>query len=316
MINRILIRIKVVQLLYSYMTSGRTLSAKEACKELEKSLDMGYDLYHYLLLLMVELTELHADRLEQAKEKYLPTEEDLNPNTKLIDNLFVKALMEDADFRLFIEEKEHSKSKEPFTWRNDDIFMKLMLDRVLRSEEYAQYIDTEGNDYEEDCVFWHSVMKNVILPDEELSDVLEAKSVFWNDDLYTVGSFVLKTIKKFEAREENPIMPQYRNEDDRAFGPELFMQAIDEREYCNSLINRYVNTEHWDVDRIALMDRLIMTVAISEVIHYPSIPTRVTLNEYIEIAKYYSTPRSGQYINGILNSAVNYLRSSGRINKE
>lgn len=314
MINRILIRIKVVQLLYSYMASGRSMTVNEAKKELLKSLDLGYDLYHYLLLLMVELTELHADRLEQAKEKYLPTEEELHPNTKLIDNIFIKQLVSDPDFRSFLEEKE--KKKELFTWRNDDIFMKLMLDRVLRSEEYAQYIDCEGNDFEEDCVFWHSVMKNVILPDEELSDALEAKSVFWNDDLYTVGSFVLKTIKKFEAHEEHPILEQYRNEDDEAFGPELFSYAIDERDYSNSLINRYVHTENWDVDRIAMMDRLIMSVAISELIHYPSIPTKVTLNEYIEIAKYYSTPRSGQYINGILNSAVNYLKSSGRINKE
>lgn len=314
MINRILIRIKVVQLLYSYMASGKSMTVSEAKKELKKSLDMGYDLYHYLLLLMVELTELHANRLEQAKEKYLPTEEELNPNTKLIDNLFIKVLIDDPDFRSFLEKKE--KAKEPFTWRNDDIFMKLMLDRVLRSEEYAEYIDSEGNDFEEDCIFWHSVMKNVILPDEELSDALEAKSVFWNDDLYTVGSFVLKTIKKFELKEENPILDQYRNEEDEQFGPQLFGYALAERDYCNSLINRYINTDQWDVERIALMDRLIMTVAISEIIHYPSIPTRVSLNEYIEIAKYYSTPKSGQYINGVLNSAVNYLKSSGRINKE
>ena len=309
MINRILIRIKVVQMLYSYMVSGNSLSVRDAKKELSKSLELGYELYHYLLLLIVELTELHADRLEQAKNKFLPTEEELNPNTKLIDNLFVKALMADADFRSYIDEN-------PITWRDDDIFMKLMLDRVLRSEEYAQYIDSEGNDFEEDCVFWHSVMKNVILPDEELSDILESKSVYWNDDLYTVGSFVLKTIKKFEGKEQYAIMAKFRNEDDESFGPALFGYAIDEREYCNSLINRYVNTANWDVDRIALMDRLIMTVALSEIIHYPSIPTRVTLNEYIEIAKYYSTPKSGQYINGILNSAVNYLKSSGRINKE
>ena len=148
MINRILIRIKVVQMLYSYMVSGNSLSVRDAKKELSKSLELGYELYHYLLLLIVELTELHADRLEQAKNKFLPTEEELNPNTKLIDNLFVKALMEDADFRSYIDEN-------PITWRDDDIFMKLMLDRVLRSEEYAQYIDSEGNDFEEDCVFWH-----------------------------------------------------------------------------------------------------------------------------------------------------------------
>ena len=127
---------------------------------------------------------------------------------------------------------------------------------------------------------------------------------------------MLKTIKKFEIKEPSPIMPKYRNDEDSVFGVELFGYALDDRSYSNSLINKYVQTDHWDTDRIATMDRLIMSVAISEILHYPSIPTKVTLNEYIEIAKYYSTPKSGQYINGILNSVVNYLKNSGKINKE
>ena len=309
MINRILIRIKVVQMLYSYLLSMNSVSQKEAKNELLKSLDKGYELYYYLLLLMVQLTDLHAERLDQAKNKYLPTDDDLNPNTKLIDNLFIKELVNDVDFQEYLKNN-------PITWNDDDIFMKLELDRILKSDIYADYIATEGNNYIEDCLFWHSVMRNIILDDDELSDILEAKSVYWNDDLSTVGSFVLKTIKKFEIKEPSPIMPKYRNYDDSVFGVELFGYALDDRSYSNSLINKYVQTDHWDTDRIATMDRLIMSVAISEILHYPSIPTKVTLNEYIEIAKYYSTPKSGQYINGILNSVVNYLKNSGKINKE
>ncbi len=309
MINRILIRIKVVQLLYSYLISANSMSIKDAKNDLEKSLDKGYELYYYLLLLMVELTELQANRIEAAKNKYLPTEEDLNPNTKLIDNLFINKLISDEDFKEYLQNN-------PITWREDDIFMKLELDRILKSDIYADYIATEGNEYVEDCLFWYSVMKNIILTDEELIDTLESKSVYWNDDLSTVGSFVLKTIKKFELNEETPILPKYRNYEDSVFGKELFSHIIEDMNYANSLINKFVQTEHWDADRIAKMDRLIMSVAISEILHYPSIPTKVTLNEYIEIAKYYSTPKSGQYINGILNSVVNYLKKSGKINKE
>ena len=308
MINRILIRIKVVQMLYSYMVSGNSLSVRDAKKELSKSLELGYELYHYLLLLIVELTELHADRLEQAKNKFLPTEEELNPNTKLIDNLFVKALMEDADFRSYIDEK-------PITWRDDDIFMKLMLDRVLRSEEYAQYIDSEGNDFDEDCVFWHSVMKNVILPDEELSDILESKSVYWNDDLETMGTFTVKTIKRFEDKVEDPILPMYKDNEDSEFGKTLFTKAVEMRAANDEIINAMISGK-WDAERIAFMDRVIMGVAITEVKEFISIPTSVTLNEYIEIAKYYSTPKSGSFVNGILNNVIKDFKSRRIIVKD
>ena len=153
-----------------------SVSQKEAKNELLKSLDKGYELYYYLLLLMVQLTDLHAERLDQAKNKYLPTDDDLNPNTKLIDNLFIKELVNDVDFQEYLKNN-------PITWNDDDIFMKLELDRILKSDIYADYIATEGNNYIEDCLFWHSVMRNIILDDDELSDILEAKSVYWNDDL-------------------------------------------------------------------------------------------------------------------------------------
>lgn len=309
MINRILIRIKVVQIMYSYILSRGSVSIQEAKKNLQDSLDKGYDLYYYLFLLMVQLTDLQEDRIEQAKNKYLPTEEDLNPNMKLVNNLFIKTLTENEDYQKYL-------SDNPMTWIDDDIFLKLELERILKSDLYAEYISTEGNNFEEDCKFWNNVMRELILKDEELGDVLESKSVYWNDDLTTIGSFVLKSIKLFEQHDEKPILPMFKNEDDSQFGNELFSKAISDMDRCNELIDTFIQSEHWDKDRVAVMDRLIMVVALAEVLHFPSIPTKVTLNEYIEIAKYYSTPRSGQFINGILNSAINNLRETKQINKQ
>ena len=308
MINRILIRIKVVQMMYSYLLSSNNMSKAEAKANLQKSLEKGYELYNYLLLLMVQLTELQEDRLIQAKNKYLPTEEDLHPNLKLVNNLFVKTLKNNRTFQDYLNEN-------PMTWVDDDIFMKLMLDRILKSDLYAEYLEVEGNNYEEDCQFWHSVMKDIILKDDDLSETLEAKSVYWNDDLLTVGSFVLKTIKLFEQKSEEPILPMFRNLDDSQFGNNLLSYAIADMDKNNEIIDSYLKPEQWDKDRVAIMDRLIMSVALSEVLHFPSIPARVTLNEYIEIAKFYSTPKSGQFINGILNSAINHMRDTKMINK-
>lgn len=308
MINRILIRIKVVQMVYSYLLSSNNMSKAEAKENLQKSLEKGYELYNYLLLLMVQLTELHEDRLIQAKNKYLPTEEDLHPNLKFVNNLFIKTLEENRTFQDYLNEN-------PMTWVDDDIFMKLMLDRILKSDIYAEYLEVDGNNYEEDCRFWHNVMKDIILKDDDLSEVLESKSVYWNDDLLTVGSFVLKTIKLFEQKDESPMLPMFKNLDDSQFGDKLLTYAINDMDRCNEIIYGYLKPEHWDKDRVAVMDRLIMCVALAEVMHFPSIPARVTLNEYIEIAKFYSTPKSGQFINGILNSAINHLRDTKEINK-
>lgn len=308
MINRILIRIKVVQMIYSYMLSSNNMSKHEAKENLQKSFDKAHELYYYLLLLMVQLTELQEERIEQGKNKYLPTEEDLHPNLKLVNNLFIKALKENRTYQDYLNEN-------PLSWVEDDIFMKLELDRILKSDLYAEYIAVEGNNYEEDCKFWHSVMKDIILKDEDLLETLEAKSVYWNDDMATVGSFVLKTLKLFEQKDESPIMPMFKNLDDSLFGGQLLSYTIDDMDRCNEIIDRFVPSEHWDKDRVAIMDRLIMCVAISEALHFPSIPARVTLNEYIEIAKFYSTPKSGQFVNGILHSALNYLRDSKMINK-
>lgn len=303
MINRVLIRAKVVQMLYAYMVSKDSMTLTTAKKELTKSLDKSYELYNALLKLMIELTDVQDLRLDEAKHKFLPTEEDLNPNMRFVENEFVKRLRADQTLADFVDDKK-------INWRDDELFVRLLLDKILRSEEYQEYMEMPKTSLVRDGEVWYQLMKKVVLPDENLLEHLQSMSVYYtDDDLQIMGQFVMKTIRRFEDEEAQPILPQYKNDDDSKFGEQLFSKAVAEMEENNSYIDQFVKTEKWDVERIALMDRVVMCTALTEVRNYPSIPVNVSLNEYIELAKDYSTPRSGQFVNGILNAVVNKLRA-------
>ena len=303
MIKRVLIRAKVVQMLYAYMVSKDSMTLTTAKKELTKSLDKSYELYNALLKLMIELTDVQDLRLDEAKHKFLPTEEDLNPNMRFVENEFVKRLRADQTLADFVDDKK-------INWRDDELFVRLLLDKILRSEEYQEYMEMPKTSLVRDGEVWYQLMKKVVLPDENLLEHLQSMSVYYtDDDLQIIGQFVMKTIRRFEDEEAQPILPQYKNDDDSKFGEQLFSKAVAEMEENNSYIDQFVKTEKWDVERIALMDRVVMCTALTEIRNYPSIPVNVSLNEYIELAKDYSTPRSGQFVNGILNAVVNKLRA-------
>lgn len=303
MINRVLIRAKVVQMMYAYMVSKDSMTLTTAKKELTKSLDKSYELYNALLKLMIELTDVQDLRLDEAKHKFLPTEEDLNPNMRFVENEFVKRIRADQTLADFVDDKK-------INWRDDELFVRLLLDKILRSEEYQEYMEMPKTSLVRDGEVWYQLMKKVVLPDENLLEHLQSMSVYYtDDDLQIMGQFVMKTIRRFEDEEAQPILPQYKNDDDCKFGEQLFSKAVAEMEENNSYIDQFVKTEKWDVERIALMDRVVMCTALTEIRNYPSIPVNVSLNEYIELAKDYSTPRSGQFVNGILNAVVNKLRA-------
>ena len=295
-------------MVYSYLLTKEETSLKDALKELDKSFDKAHELYFYLMQLMVDLTDLQARRLDDARNKYLPSYEDLHPNTRFVDNEFIATLRANEAFSDYIEENKLS-------WRNDDIFLKVMLERVTHSKEYEKYMSAESTDYARDCQFWKDLMRHVILPDEGLTDILENKSVYWNDDLETMGTFTVKTIKRFEDKVEDPILPMYKDNEDSEFGKTLFTKAVEMRAANDEIINAMISGK-WDAERIAFMDRVIMGVAITEVKEFISIPTSVTLNEYIEIAKYYSTPKSGSFVNGILNNVIKDFKSRRIIVKD
>ncbi len=310
MINRVLIRIKVVQMLYSYMLTKDSKTIDKAKDDLRESLDKSYELYNHLLGLVVDLTDLETLRLDDAKHKFLPTEEDLNPNTRFVDNELADALRGIPQLQDFL--KEHKLS-----WRSDDVFLRLMLDKVRNSEVYAEYMQMPATDFPSDCEVWRQLFKKVLLPDDDLLEQLESLSVYWTDeDLDIMGQFVVKTIKRIEDGMASPILPQYKDNEDSIFGEQLFMSALNLMDDNNKLIDGLVATERWDAERIAFMDRIVMCVALAEVLTFDKVPVNVSLNEYIEIAKLFSTSRSGQFVNGILNSAIKSLRQDGKITKK
>ena len=295
-------------MVYSYVLTKDETTLKDALKQLSKSFDKSYELYNYLLLLIVELTDLQDRRLDDAKNKYLPTEEDLNPNTRFIDNRLVDMLRNNQVLKDFVAENK-------FTWKDDDLFMKLLLDKILHSEIYEKYMADDDDSLAHDCELWKQLFKQVILPDDDFAQLLENKSVYWNDDLDIMGTFAIKTIRRFEEGEAEPILPMYKDAEDEDFGKQLFMKSIAAKEENDQLIDGFV-TDKWDVERVAFMDRIVMDVCITEVKEFLSIPTSVSLNEYIEIAKCYSTPKSGIFVNGILNAIVRHLKANRIIVKD
>lgn len=273
------------------------------------SLDKANELYYKLLLLAVEITNMQTSRLEAAKNKYLPTADDINPNTKFIDNQFIEAIVNHSEMHEYL-------SKNPISWENDYVLVRTLLDRIISSEIYEKYMAEKTSDFAADCEFWRDIFKNIILQSEELSESLEAQSVYWNDDLVTMGTFVLKSIRQFtNGGKDVKLLPKFKDDEDAEFGPQLFDATITNAEQYKEYIDRFVNESNWDPDRLAFMDIVIMLTAITEITHFPLIPLPVSLNEYIEIANYYSTPKSGQFINGILYSIINYLKSEGKLNK-
>ena len=301
--------VELVKTTLSAFNDHRSSSAN-ARAALETSLEKAYELYHLLLLLPVEITKMQFQRLEAAKSKYMPTSEDLNPNTRFVDNIFVQLMKDSADMEKYL--KAH-----PINFENDYFNVKRMLDDVLASDIYKEYMEAPSTDRSADCELWRKLMKNVILPSDALAEMLESSSVYWNDDLDIMGTFALKTIRQSASSEgEIKLLPKFKDRDDEEFGTLLFTDTISNRETYRSYIDKFIDAKQWDTDRLAFMDIVIMMVAISELLNFPAIPIPVTLNEYIEIANSYSTPRSGQFVNGMLYSIINYLKSEGKLLKD
>ena len=307
MINRVLIRLKIVQIVYAfYQNGGKNLDTAE--KELFFSLSKAYDMYNYLLLLMVEITKQAERKQSAAKSKLLPTAEELYPNTKFVDNRFIAQLEVNKQLLEFSETQKK-------TWENESEFVKSLCEKIMYIDIYKEFMASETCSYEEDRELGRKLYKRIIFNNEELDQVLEDQSLYWNDDKEIVDTFVLKTIKRFE--EENgakqDLLPEFKDEEDQDFARRLFRRTILNADYYRHLISE--NTRNWDLDRVALMDIIIMQIALAEILSFPNIPVSVTLNEYVEIAKLYSTPKSGSFINGTLDGIVNALKKENKLTK-
>ena len=308
MINRVLIRLKVIQVIYAYyQNGGKNLEAAE--KELFYSMSKAYDLYKYLLLLMIEVTQFADRRIDNRRNKLRPTEEDLNPNTRFIDNAFMAQLMQNTQLEEF-------RANQKRTWDDEGDFVKHLFERIEETKAYQEYMAKETLTYEDDRELWRKLYRSTIAQNDEIDEILEEQSLYWNDDKAIVDTFILKTIKRFEPENgaEQELMPEYKDDEDKEFARKLLRTAITGAEAYRKLMEN--NAKNWDMERFAFMDILIMQVALAEIMAFPSIPTSVSLNEYVEIAKMYSTPKSGSFINGMLDSIVNQLKSENKLNKQ
>lgn len=294
---------------YNYMLTHEVKSAAMARDELQQSFEKSYELYNYLLKLIIDITDLQDRYLDEAKHKFLPSHEDLNPNPKFVDNELVEALRNNEQLQQYI--KEHK-----LTWRDNELFLKLILNKIQNSSIYQEYMENSVSDLDSDCNLWRQLFKRLLIDDDDLLEELENQSVYWSsDDLDFMGQFVIKTIRRINDGEPNPIMPMYKDEEDSEFGDQLFATAISQQELNEATINHYIDTRNWDVERIALLDKAIMLVALAEVRSFEKIPTTVTLNEYIEIAKLYSAGSSPAFINGVLNAAIRDMKNQKVIMK-
>ena len=306
MINRELIRTKIVQLTYAYYQNG-SKNIESAEKELIFSLSKAYDLYNYLLALIVGITGESRRHLEVAQSR-AKREGTPMPSQKFAYNRFAMQL---EGNKMLLDFMENQKK----TWNDEPEFLKKLYLQITESQIYKDYMADEEDSYDADRELWRKLYRTLIQNNESLDSLLEEQSLYWNDDKEVVDTFVLKTIKRFEEKNQShqELLPEYDNEEDKEYARKLFRATImNGEEY-----QRYMSeaSRNWDFSRLAYMDIVIMQIAIAEMMTFPSIPINVTINEYVEIAKIYSTPRSSGYINGMLDAIAHHLVSTGRLLK-
>jgi N utilization substance protein B len=307
MVSRRLLRIKTLQICYAYLkSSGQSINQAE--KELFFSIQKFYDLYHYLILLVLDISDFAESRIELSRQKRMPNKEDLNPNTKFIDNKLIKLLKENDDLKKYLNEKK-------INWVNYPELIKNLYNILHESDIYLNYMSSDINSFNEDKKFISDIFSKIIINYEPLYQNLEEQSIFWNDDIEFVIGMIMKSLKSFKASsdESEKLMTLFKNEEDRDFVKRLFRKTIINHKEYEELVSKFI--KNWDVERVAFMDIIVMSLAIAEMIEFPEIPIKVSLDEYIEIAKFYSTQKSNVFINGILDKIVDHLKKEGEIKK-
>lgn len=334
MLTRRHIRIKVLQALYG-LNLGTQDDLVPVLKELEKSLDRIYELYLYELRIFLEMLQMAEERIEKNRNKFRPTEEDLNPNLKFVNNRVLRALKDNAPLqRAFENHKVH--------WADHREILFKIFNEFRDSEIFTRYMNSGQNSLKEDKQVLKIFYAEFVTENESLHQFYEDISMHWADDLDAAQMFVTKTLKSFqevnnfvfskaslpEGREVKTLndlpagydlqhskltVELYKDEDDANFGRMLLRYTANEAAQNEKLISS--KTKNWDTDRIASIDILLMKMALSELVHFDQIPIKVTLNEYIDLSKEYSTPKSGQFINGILDKLVLQLKEENKIVK-
>lgn len=307
MLTRRHIRAKVMQSIYAFKQSKNDqLSTEE--KFLRKSMDDMHDLFLLNFELLIAIQEKAKEYLDISKKKHLATEEERNPNLKFLDNLVIEKLKNSSSLSQQVEKRKLKH------WKQDDEYPTSIWKKIKDSELYAEYVSTQGNDFKEDKEFVIQIFKKIVAPTDQLYDYYEDQKLTWVDDLPIVNTSVLKFLQKIKKTDEALEIPGlFKNFDDEKFGKELFHKTmLNEDEYLQDIDGK---TPGWEQDRYAEIDKILILMGLCEFNKFPSIPVKVTINEYLELAKEYSTPKSSIFINGVLDKLATEYKENGKINK-
>lgn len=306
MISRRLLRIKVMHLLYAYFNSNDG-GLKKYENDLQYSIEKSYDLYHLFFLLLLDVREYAVRRIDRAKNKRVPTQQDLNPNLKFVNNRVIKQLDNSTRFHRYIENQK-------LTWVNHPELIKRVYNDLDQSDVFNRYMYSEEDSYKDDKEFVIKFYAEYLVNNDLLYQILEEHSIFWNDDIEFVLSMNIKSIEK--AKPDNidlNLFRLFKNEEDSEFAKKLFRMVVLNHEEHEKLIQG--NIKNWDVDRIAKLDLMVLEMAVTEILQFPSIPVKVSFNEYIELVKFYSTNRSNAFVNGVLDKMIGQLKKEGKVKK-
>lgn len=309
MINRELIRLKTVQIIYSYYINetgeNKSLSMDACEKELHFSLDKAYELYHALLMLLVELKQVATEDIEFREMRNRQLGVSARIDRRLANNRLLAMLAENEQLREFTDANNQF-------WALDIKMIENMYKAFIQSAEYASYLEQEDN-FENDCQIIRRFYRNMVCDNEDINAVLEDKSIYWNDDKFIVDTFVLKTLKTFkeDSAANMPLLPQYQHNEDLEYAVSLLRHSINNDQYYRSLVEK--QAKGWDMRRIALMDLVILQTALAEIISFPSIPIPVSINEYINIAKMYSPQKNWTFVNATLDNIARQLEAEHKI---
>lgn len=306
-INRRQLRIKVLQQLYAFELDGEA-SLRVYEKNLNHSIEKMYDLYYYYLLLLIELRILAEQKNLEGKSKYVPSEKDLNPSQRFLNNRLIKSLAENPILT-------HRLQERGISWSNEMDLVRGLFKKIREEEFYKEYLESKDHSVEADVLFTIELFKKHIVNNELIYTYFEDQSIFWIDDIDLVASMILKSFKRSRETEgQVEILDLFKEEkEEREFYKKLFKEAVNKKEEVDAIIREHTN--NWDIERIAMMDILLMRLAVTEAITFNSIPIKVSLNEYIELAKQYSTNKSNSFVNGILDKSFQELKKSGKIKK-
>jgi N utilization substance protein B len=306
MLTRRHIRVKVMQSLYAYSQSEND-NLKTEEKFLLKSMDEMYDLYLLLLDLIVEIKDHAEDYLEKAQQKHLPSEEDVDPNRKFVNNELIAQLKQNRSLNIALEGRKLNN------WKNDDEYVEILWSEIRNSDLYKNYMATRTSSFKEDKEFGIAIFREIIAPNDKLYDYLEDKKITWVDDLPLVNTAIVKMLQKASAGKDQALTRLFKSSDDRDYAVELFRKTLlNDTSLAKEMEGK---TPNWDKERIADLDTILIKMAICEFLKFPSIPVKVTINEYLEIAKEYSTPKSSIFINGVLDKLSKEYSENGKLNK-